>query len=271
MDARTLHDIAAMPDPLERARAASASMASLQGQSVELSRIRRGAIIEAQQAGMRQEDIARHLGVSPGRVSQMKKAGEGEPPHKAPTGPVGPRPRVLVQRALPTPPSTRGSKSLYLTEAEQQGLKPERKMLFVGQEPANEHVAQGLRIEPGDPVIARRKMFWANEVPVRISTSYFRVDVGENTRLDGEGFVLPTLQAAIEDLGHEFGHATETLTARPPTPYEADLLDIPGEWVVQVLRVSCSTEDVPVHALETICAATRHTFPIGQAVGSDQF
>lgn len=271
MDARTLHDIAAMPDPLERAHAASAAMTSLQGQSVELSRIRRSAIIDAQQAGMRQEDIARRLGVSPGRVSQMKKAGSDEPAHKAPAGPVDPRPRVLVQRALPTPPSTRGSESLYLTEAQQQGLAPERKMLFIGQEPANEHVAIGLRVEPGVPVIARRKMFWANSVPVRISTSYFRLDVGEGTRLDGEGFVLPTLQDAIEDLGHRFEHATETLTARPPTPYEADLLDIPGEWVVQVLRVSYSTEDVPIHALETICAATRHTFPIGQAVGSDQF
>ncbi|QUX23556.1 UTRA domain-containing protein [Nocardiopsis sp. MT53] len=268
MDARTLYDIAAMSDPLDRARAASAAMTTLQGQSVELSRIRRAAIIEAQQGGMLQEDIARHLGVSPGRVSQMKKAGAD---HKAPTGPTEPRPRVLVQRALPTPPSTRGSKSLYLTEAEQQGLTPERKMLFVGQEPANEHVALGLRVEPGDNVIARRKMFWANGVPVRISTSYFRVDVGENTRLDGEGFVLPTLQAAIEDLGHRFDHAVETLTARPATPYEADLLDIPGEWVVQVLRVSHSTDDVPIHALETICAASRHTFPIGQAVGSDQF
>lgn len=271
MDARTLHDIAAMPDPLDRARAASAAMTSLQGQSVELSRIRRGAIVEAQQGGMRQEGIARHLGVSPGRVSQMKKAGGEEPAHKAPTGPLEPQPRVLVQRALPTPPSTRGSKSLYLTEAEQQGLTPERKMLFVGQEPANEHVAQGMQVEPGDAIIARRKMFWANSVPVRISTSYFRVDVGENTRLDGEGFVLPTLQAAIEDLGHRFGHAVETLTARPATPYEADLLEIPGEWVVQVLRVSYSTEGTPIHALETICAASRHTFPIGQVVGSDQF
>ncbi|GAA1447149.1 UTRA domain-containing protein [Nocardiopsis tropica] len=271
MDARTLHDIAAMPDPLERARAVSAAMTSLQGQSVELSRIRRTAIVEAQQSGLRQEDIARHLGVSPGRVSQMKKAAAEGSEHKAPTGPLDPSPRVLVERALPTPPATRGSKSLYLTEAQQQGLKPERKMLFVGQEPANEHVALGLRVEPGENVIARRKMFWANEIPVRISTSYFRVDVGENTRLDGEGFVLPTLQAAIEGMGHRFGNATETLTARPATPYEADLLDIPGEWVVQVLRVSYSTEDVPVHALETICAASRHSFPIGQVTGSDQF
>lgn len=86
MGARTLHDIAAIPDPLDRARAASAAMTSLQGQGVELSRIRRGAITEAQQGGMRQEDIARHLGVSPGRVSQMKKAGGEEPVHKAPSG-----------------------------------------------------------------------------------------------------------------------------------------------------------------------------------------
>lgn len=269
MDARTLHDIAAITDPLDRARAASSAMTTLQGQSVELSRIRRGAIIEAQQSGLRQEEIARHLGVTPGRVSQMKKAGAAE--HQAPTGPTEPRPQILVQRALPTPPATRGSKSLYLTEAVQQGLEPDRKMLFVGREPANEHVAAALRVGPGDDVIARRKMFWANSIPVRIATSYFRTDVAEDTRLDGSGFVLPTLQAAIEGLGHRFSHATETLTARPPTPYEADLLDVPGEWVVQVLRVSVSTDDVPIHALETICAASRHVFPIGQVAGSDQF
>ncbi|GAA3731812.1 UTRA domain-containing protein [Salinactinospora qingdaonensis] len=270
MDARTLHEIAAIPDPLDRARAASSAMATLQGQSVELSRIRRAAIVESQAAGMRQDEIARHLGVTPGRVSQMKKV-SGEAEHQAPTGPVEPRPRVLVERALPTPPAVRGSKSLYLSEAERQGLTPERKMLFIGREPASDHVAAGLHIEPGDDVIARRKMFWADEVPVRISTSFFRLDIAEGTRLDGEGFVLPTLQAAIEDLGHVFSHATETLTARPPTPYEADLLDVPGEWVIQVLRVSTSTDDVPIHALETICAASRHTFPIGQVAGSDQF
>ncbi|MDS1269103.1 UTRA domain-containing protein [Lipingzhangella sp. LS1_29] len=269
MDARTLHEIAALTDPLERAQAASGAMATLQGQSVELSRIRRAAIIEAQDSGLLQEQIAQYLGVSPGRVSQMKKAGGSS--HAAPIGPVEPRPRVLVERALPTPPAVRGSRSLYLTEAERQGLTPERKMLYVGREAVNEHVAAGLRLDPGDEVIARRKMFWANEVPVRISTSYFRCDLAANTQLEQEGFILPTLQAALEDMGHVFAHATETLTARPATVYEADLLDLAGEWVVQVLRVSVNTDDAPVHALETICAASRHVFPIGQAVGSDQF
>lgn len=269
MDVRTLHDIAVIPDPLDRAHAASAAMATLQGQSVELSRIRRAAIIEAQELGMKQDDIARHLGVTPGRVSQMKKA--GAPSQQAPAGPVEPRSRVLVERAIPTPPSVRGSKSLYLTEAARQGLRPEREMLFIGAEPAGEHVAIALRVEPGEEVMARRKMFWADGVPVRISTSYFRLDVARGTRLEEEGFVLPTLQTAIEELGHRFGHAVETLISRPPTPYEADLLEVPGEWVVQVLRVSVSTADVPVHALETVCAAGRHVFVVGQVAGFDHF
>ncbi len=39
---------------------------------------------------------------------------------------------------------------------------------------------------------------------------------------------------------------------------------------VQILRTSYSTEDTPVHALGTVCAATRHLFPIGQAAGADE-
>ncbi|MEU4227624.1 hypothetical protein AB0F17_25305 [Nonomuraea sp. NPDC026600] len=41
--------------------------------------------------------------------------------------------------------------------------------------------------------------------------------------------------------------------------------------IVQVLRASHSTEDTPVHVLETICAANRHIFPIRQVSGYDEF
>ena len=84
VDVRTLHDIAALPDPLDQARAASNAMATLQGQSIELSRIRCQAIVEAQQVGTRQEEIARQLGVTPGRSSQMKKAGMETDAHGPP-------------------------------------------------------------------------------------------------------------------------------------------------------------------------------------------
>ncbi|WP_245690790.1 GntR family transcriptional regulator [Sinosporangium album] len=182
------------------------------------------------------------------------------------------RPRVLVRRGLPTAPAVRGSMSLFMAEAQGQGVLPGREMVYVGSEPAGEAVAPALRVSPGTEVIARRKVLTADGVPVRVATSYFRLDVFGGTRLAEQGFVTPSLQSAIGELGHEFGSAEETLVARLPTAEEAGLLELdPGEWVVCVVRASYSTEDVPVHVLETVCSATRHIFQIRQVAGHDEF
>lgn len=145
-------------------------------------------------------------------------------------------------------------------------------MLYIGLEPASDHVAHALRVQPGDELVARRKVMLANDVPVRITTSYFRADKFSDTRMSEPEFVRPSLQSALAELGYHFGRAEEFLIARPSTLFERDTLDLhPGEWVVQILRTSYSTEDTPVHALETICAATRHLFPIDQVAGADEF
>lgn len=180
-------------------------------------------------------------------------------------------PGVVVRRALPTEPSVRSSASLFMTEAERQGIRADRRMLYVGPEPASSHVADALRIEPGDDVLARRKLLLANDVPVRIATSFFRASLFAGTRLAEDGFVRPSLQAALKDLGYRFGHAEEYLIARPATGTEHETLELDrGEWVVQILRTSYTPEDSPVHALETVCAATRHIFPIAQTTAPDE-
>jgi GntR family transcriptional regulator len=186
----------------------------------------------------------------------------------------GPRrgPRVMVRRALPTEPAVRASASLFMTESEKQGIRPSRRMLYVGSEPAADHVASALRVEPGTDVLARRKMLLANDVPVRIATSYLRLDLFGGTPISAPDFVKPSLQAGIEALGHRFGHAEEHLVARPPTEFEAaTLLLDPGEWIVQILRAGYSDDGTPVHILETICAASCHIFPIVQVAGADEF
>jgi DNA-binding GntR family transcriptional regulator len=238
-----------------------------QASVTEAARYRRQAIAEAREKGATLEQIATKLGVTPGRVSQMRK-GAAQAPEASTTR----APRVLVQRALPTEPAIRGSVSLFLMEAERQGIKADRRMLYIGLEPASEHVAACLRVELGTDVVARRKLMTANDVPVRIATSFFRADLFADTRMAEPEFVRPSLQAALEDLGYRFGHAEENLTARQPTEFERTTLELdPDEWVVQVLRASYSGEGTPVHTLETICAATRHVFPIGQVAGADEF
>ena len=179
---------------------------------------------------------------------------------------------VLVRRLLPTEPAVRGSVSLFVTEAERQGLRAGRRMLYVGPEPAESAVAAVLRVATGDQVIARRKLLIANDIPVRIATSFFRADLFGDTRLAQPGFVRPSLQSELEGLGHRFGHAEETLIARAPTEPETGTLELaPGEWVVEVVRASYSDQDVPIHFLRTVCAGSRHVFEITQATGVDEF
>ncbi|MEU4409674.1 UTRA domain-containing protein [Streptosporangium sp. NPDC023963] len=292
MDLETLRDVSGLSDPVERARVLSRLITEEQGLLAEAAKMRRQAIAEVLDSGMSLEDVGTRLGVSPGHVSQMGKGptarapeetaarapGEtaarapGETAARAPGETAARAPRVLVRRALPTDPAVRASASLFLAEAERQGVTPGRRMLYVGPEAAGEHVAACLRVEPGAEVIARRKMMTADGIPVRIATSYFRADLFGGTRLAEPGFVKPSLQSALVALGHTFGRAEENLTARPPTSFEYETLELePGEWVVQVLRAGYSDEDVPVHVLETICAANRHVFPIGQVSGHDEF
>ena len=126
-----------------------------------------------------------------------------------------------MQRALPTPPTVRKSVSLYLVEAERQGIKADREMLYIGPEPASEQVAATLRVEPSEDVIARRKLMFANGIPVRTATSFFRTDMFADTRMAEPEFVRPSLQSAIEDLGYTFGRVEESLISRRPTLFRA--------------------------------------------------
>lgn len=214
------------------------------------------------------EQVAAELGVSPGRVSQIAQ-GAGGQGARTPGGGAAQGARTARD---PYRADDSWSMSLYRVEAERQGIKGDLRMLYVGLEPASDHVAACLHVEPNSDVVARRKLMMANDVPVRIATSYFRADLFGDTRMSEPEFVRPSLQSAIEDLGYRFGHAEENLTARPPTEFERATLELEsGEWIVQVLRTSYSTEDTPIHALETICAATRHVFPIGQVAGADEF
>jgi GntR family transcriptional regulator len=271
MDSRTLREAASITDPIKRALALQRLITDGAGLAIEAGRYRRDAIAEARAQGATSEQIAERLGVTPGRVRQI--------PADSKVGPIAPpaseahAPRVLVQRPLPTEPATRAAPSLFLAEMERQGIRAHRKMLYIGLEPASEHIANCLRVETGENVVARRKLSLANDIPVRIPTSYFRADLFGSTRMAEPEFVRPTLQAALADLGYVFGRAEETLTARPPTLFERETLELddPGEWIVQIVRVSYSSEDTPVHCLETICAATRHIFPIGQVAGADEF
>lgn len=267
MNLTTLREIAAIADPIERARALGGAMTEQQILVEEAARMRRQAIAEARETGHRLEDIANVLGVSPGRISQMRKG----PAARAPTPLPEPGPQVIVHRSLPTEPGPGGPAQGFAAAAERQGVRHDVRVLFSGCEASSEHVASCLRIPAGDEVLVRRRMILADDVPVRLVSSFFRTDLFEGTAIADPAPAAP-MQERMEALGHRFGHAEETLVARPATRPETEALQLDnGEWVVQLLRASYSAEDAPVHMLETICAASRHVFTVSQAGGQHEF
>jgi len=73
MDADGLREAAGLADPVERAQALTAFIVRQQQLCEEAARYRRHAIAELRQQGMTLEQIGDALGVTPGRVSQMRK------------------------------------------------------------------------------------------------------------------------------------------------------------------------------------------------------
>lgn len=67
-----LKHIAAIKDPVDRAREITLALAEHQALINELARMRREAVTEAQQSGISQTRIARAVGVTQGRISQMR-------------------------------------------------------------------------------------------------------------------------------------------------------------------------------------------------------
>jgi GntR family transcriptional regulator len=252
----TIGEIAGISDDQERARAIQRVLSDQQALVNDLARLRRETVSRLRAAGLTQAQVAKILGVSPGRAAQLD----------------APRPSVLVERSVPTVPTTRASASLYLTEAEAQGITPRRQMLKVGATAAPAHIAELLRVAAGDSVLIRRKLMFANEVPVRIADSYFTLEVAEGTPIAAQDFVTGGFQVYFDRVGKRFGRAVESFIARMPTDEEVELLELGDNVpVVEVVRCSYDSEDTPIHCLDTVCAADRHVFPVPQTHSDNVF
>src|SRR6266481_4415204 len=99
---RLKKNLLAIPDPRRRAQELTRLVAEQQALLTDLAQLRRDNIAELRAAGLTQAQVAEVLGVSPGRVAQLE-----------PSPGASPKDTHVVERAIPTEPGIRASRSLY--------------------------------------------------------------------------------------------------------------------------------------------------------------
>lgn len=172
----------------------------------------------------------------------------------------------------PRPPITRSArqrfrrsnrdengKAAFLAEAEADGRVASVEMLRIGApDPAPAWAAEMLDLESGASVLTRHRIYFSDGEPEQLATSYVPWDLAEGTSMVDENPGPGGIYKVLEANGHRLGRFTETVSARMPTPEEANLLQLPpGVPLLILVRVAYDVDGRPVEICDTTKTASR--------------
>ena len=124
-----------------------------------------------------------------------------------------------------------------------------------------DEVAEKLGTEPGEKVVARRRVMLDEKGDgIEITTSYIPLGIAKGTPLERSAKLGGAMPTALKRLGYPPRRCTEWVTGRMPTSDEAKTLHIPaGVPVLQTLRLTLTEGDRPAEALLIVFGADRYT------------
>jgi GntR family transcriptional regulator len=156
---------------------------------------------------------------------------------------------------------TGGARGAFEAELRQLGMTS-RSDTEVGEIPAPASAAGLLGIEPGSPVLARRRSMYANDVPVMLAASYLPLDIAAGTQLAETDTGPGGAYSRLADLGHPLAWLTERVAVRSPDDRETAALGLDdGQRVYAIERtaedadgrvVEVNEMTLPVHLWELV-------------------
>ncbi len=114
-------------------------------------------------------------------------------------------------------------------------------------------------------MIVRRRVFFAEDMPVALTDSYYPADMAGGTAIERPERIKGAVHALIEDedgpIRRKIARSVDDVPVRMPTAEEATALRLPqGVPVFRVLRTVCDSGNRPVEVQESVAAADRHGF-----------
>jgi GntR family transcriptional regulator len=134
-------------------------------------------------------------------------------------------------------------------EAAEHGGTGTQKLLSVDEVAASATVADALGLEPGEPVVVRRRVMLFNDTPVELVESYYPATIARDTRLADSRKIPGGAVAFLADLGHQPRYVREDVSARLATPHELTALQLDDPSCVLLLsRVLATDSGLAVEA-----------------------
>jgi GntR family transcriptional regulator len=118
-----------------------------------------------------------------------------------------------------------GARGAFDAEVKAMGLTP-RSEVTPERTLAPAYVADELGVDEGALVLARRRVMYADEVPVQLATSWIPWDIAEGTPLTEVDTGPGGSYSRLAELGHARARTREVMRVRTPEPDEAQALDM---------------------------------------------
>ncbi|MDM4722122.1 GntR family transcriptional regulator [Micromonospora sp. WMMA1363] len=134
-------------------------------------------------------------------------------------------------------------------------------LLAAGEVPAPPRAAVALGVEPGTPVVARRRVITVEGLgPVELGTAFLPADLADGTGVGGSDPLPEGLLRHVASRKRvRFDHVSERISARIPDVEEAQHLQISEhEPVLTVLLSVCDRSGKPLLAVDLLLPARRH-------------
>ena len=124
---------------------------------------------------------------------------------------------------------------------------------------ATKAVAERLAIEPGAEVMRTTYTFFADEKPIKLSTSYEPLAVTRGTAIEQpEASPVTGVVPRFDLIGLHITHVTEDVVARAARPHEVEQLRVAAGVPVFVITRTYYVDDRPVETCDIVTAADRY-------------
>lgn len=140
------------------------------------------------------------------------------------------------------------------------GLTP-RSEVTVEQTTATAEVAEILGLDEGAAVLARRRVMYANDIPVQLAVSYIPWEIADGSRLTERDTGPGGTYSRLAELGHPIARFSERTRERVPESDEATGLNMDtSQRVFHITRIARTADGRAVEITESVMPAYQWEF-----------